>query len=227
MGRSIEPLTAAHLAALGSPVSDRVFWEVEPVRRARLSREEAVEAKRAWVADVESAWGPPGIALCVDEVLVGAALCVPPAFAPGAGGLPTAPVSPDALLLTTVYVDPAQRGGGLGKLLVQATAREAVRRGEARAIEAFGSRRRPLGRPGPARDDRLPEADLVPVGFWEAVGFGVHRDHGTSPRLRMDLRTTLRWRVEAQQALGRLIGAVRPTPAVRPEAPTRSGVSPR
>ena len=42
-------------------------------------------------------------------------------------GFPTAPVSPDAVLLTTAYVDPAHAGGGLGRMLVQGMARDLIR----------------------------------------------------------------------------------------------------
>ncbi len=60
---------------------------------------------------------------------------------PGAASFPTAPVSPDAVLLTTVYVEPGHAGGGLGRMLVQGMARDLIERGGIRAVEAFGDTR--------------------------------------------------------------------------------------
>jgi hypothetical protein len=41
------------------------------------------------------------------------------------------------------------------------------------------------------------------------VGFRTARDHATYPRLRLDLRTALRWRGEVEQAVERLLAPVR------------------
>ena len=56
----------------------------------------------------------------------------------------------------------------------------------------------------------------MPADFLGSVGFKTHRPHGTTPRMRMDLRTALTWRTEVEAALERLVGAVRPAkPAPR------------
>ena len=83
---------------------------------------------------------------------MGYALYAPPAYFAGAGGFPTAPVSNDAVLLSAVYVDPAARGGGLGRMLVQGMARDLIERGGIQAVEAFGDTR------GPGRRGRPPAA---------------------------------------------------------------------
>ncbi|MEZ5096131.1 MAG: GNAT family N-acetyltransferase [Nocardioides sp.] len=132
-------------------------------------------------------------------------------FLPGAQAFPTAPVSPDAVLLSAVYVDPAYRGGGLGRMLVQGMARDLLQRGGIRAVEAFGDAH---GRPG----------CLVPADFLASVGFKTQRPHTRTPRMRMDLRTTLSWRDELEQAFERLLGAVRPQPKPQPDAPLGSGL---
>ena len=121
-------------------------------------------------------------------------------FVPGAARFPTAPVSTDAVLLTTVYVDPAHRGGGLGRMLVQGMARDLIKRAGIRAVEAFGDRR------GTGEC-------LVPVDFLGSVGFKTQRQHPTTPRMRMDLRSAVVWRDEVEAALERLAGVVRPAPA--------------
>ncbi len=50
---------------------------------------------------------------------------------------------------------------------------------------------------------------LLPVDFLTAVGFHTVRDHPAYPRLRLDLRTVLRWRAEVEQAVERLLTPVR------------------
>ena len=74
-------------------------------------------------------WGSCGRVVLVDDRPVGYLVYAPEAFVPGAAGFPTAPISPDAVLLTMAYVDPAHRGGGLGRMLVQGMARDLIRRG--------------------------------------------------------------------------------------------------
>jgi hypothetical protein len=49
------------------------------------------------------------------------------------------------------------------------------------------------------------------------VGFKTQRAHGTTPRLRMDLKSALTWRDEVELALDRLLGVVRPARHVSPE----------
>jgi hypothetical protein len=54
------------------------------------------------------------------------------------------------------------------------------------------------------------------------VGFKTQRAHSTTPRMRMDLRTTVTWRTEVEAALERLVGAVRPVrPAPKTTGPNR------
>ena len=91
--------------------------------------EEAATEKEAWVSHVLREWGSCGRVVLVDDRPVGFAIYAPPSYLPGAGAFPTAPVSPDAVLLSTVWVDPAHTGGGLGRMLVQGMARDLVKRG--------------------------------------------------------------------------------------------------
>lgn len=226
MGLSRRPvrLTVDHLAAVDAHSRGCLFWQVDPVRRGRLSAEEAVDEKRDWLSEVLREWGACGHVLLDGDVVAGHALYVPPAFAPGTSVLPTAPVSPDAVQLLSVWVDPAHRGGGLGRLLVRAAAKDLVDRGFV-ALEAFGS-----SKPGFFRAETrvLTSRDpgsggcVVPTGFLTAVGFRTQRGHPTYPRMRMELRSTLRWKDEVEQAIGALLGVVRPVkvpkaapPAVR------------
>lgn len=218
MARKVVRLTVDHLAELPDAVRTCLFWELDPVRRSRVRPEEAAAEKEAWLSEVLREWGSCGRVLLLDDEVAGVVVYAPPAFVPGAAGFPTAPVSADAVLLTTVYVDPARTGGGLGRLLVQGMARDLIRRGGIRAVEAFGH----------ARSRRRHEC-TVPADFLGSVGFKTQRPHVTTPRMRMDLRSALTWREEVEAAIERLVGAVRPVPqAARPPTPTRvSGTVPR
>lgn len=202
MSRKVVRLTLDHLEAFTAPCRSCLLWELDPVRRERAA--DACADKDAWVSEVLREWGSCGRVVLVDDVPVGYAMYAPEAFVPGAAGFPTAPVSSDAVLLTTVHVEPAYRGGGLARMLVQGTARDLVQRGGIGAIEAFGD---PSGRGGRC---------LLPVEFLGSVGFKTHRPHPTAPRLRMDLRAAITWKGEVESAFERLVGAMRPKSARGP-----------
>jgi GNAT superfamily N-acetyltransferase len=209
MGRTLHRLTLDNLALLRSPCRACVFWECDAVRRDQLSDDPgAREEKDGWVSDVLREWGSCGQVIEVDGRPVGHVLYAPPAFVPGAAGFPTAPVSSDAVLMTSLHVEGSHRGGGLGRMLVQGMARDLVRR-NVRAVEAFSQA---TGR----RDC------VVPTAFLDAVGFRTQRTHDTVPRMRMELRTALTWRTEVEAAWGRLIGVVRPVAPGNPGGVTRN-----
>ena len=202
MSRKTVPLTVDRLAGLPDEGAHHcrscVFWELDPVRRGRLDAGESAAEKEAWVSSVLREWGSCGRVAVIDDQTVGYLIYAPPAYVPGADTFPTAPISPDAVVMTTAYVDPDFRGGGIGRLLIQGMARDLIKRGGIRAVECFAD---PRGRSGHC---------VVPQGFCERVGFKTQRAHGTSPRMRMELRSALTWRDEVEQALEKLLGAVRP-----------------
>lgn len=201
MSRKIVRLTLDHLETFDAPCRSCLFWQLDPVRRQRV--DDPCAEKDAWVSEVLREWGSCGRVALVDDVPVGYLVYAPAAFVPGAAGFPTAPPSPDAVLLTTAYVEPDERGAGLGRMLVQGMATDLLRRGGIGAVEAFGDA------------TRTGAHCTVPVDFLTSVGFKTHRPHPTSPRLRMDLRSTVTWRDEVEAAIERIVGAVRP--ATRPE----------
>lgn len=216
MARKIERLTLDHLEHLPGGCGQCVFWELDPVRRVAVRGHEA-EEKAAWVSTVLREWGSCGRVALVDGEVVGHILWAPPVHVPGADGFATAPVSPDVVVMTTAHVDPAHRGGGLGRMLVQGMAKDLIERGGVKAVEAFGDTR---GRTGHC---------VVPADFLLAVGFSTHRTHPVNPRMRMDLRTTLSLREELEKGLERLLAPVkrpaqaklgpRPAPRTRVDPP--------
>jgi predicted N-acetyltransferase YhbS len=212
--RTAVRLTLDNLDAIPAPCRSCLFWECDPVRRSRV--DDPCTEKEAWVSEVLREWGSCGRVAVVDDRLVGYVLYAPAGFVPGAAGFATAPVSPDAVLMTTAYVEPAERGGGVGRMLVRAMARDLVER-DIRAVEAFGDRR------------RRPASCSVPADFLSRVGFRTQRDHRTTPRMRMDLRAAVSWKTEVEAALERLVGVVRPTakPRRAPGGAPRSARSTR
>lgn len=213
MSRRLARLTLDTLADLPVDARGCVFWELDPVRRARaVESGQGAEEKEGWLSTVLLEWGSCGQVLYVDDAVAGYALYAPPVFFPGAVSLPTAPSSEDAVLLARVFVLPELAGGGLGRVLMQSVVKDLVKRGGIRALEAFGDTRAP----GPGRP--VDHAFCVlPADYLAHVGFKTVRPHARYPRLRLDLRAAVTWRGEVEAALERLLGAVRPArPATQP-----------
>ncbi len=211
MSRRLARLTQDTLCDLPAAVRADVLWEVEPVRRHQLQDRPPAEAeaeKAAWVSQVLLEWGSCGRVAYVDEVPAGFVQYAPPGFFPGTSSFATAPLSEDAVQLATVAVFDEYAGAGLGRVLLQVMARDLVKRGGIRAVEAVASAGDgdPVGSCGP-----------VPAEFLQRVGFRTARAHPTHPRMRLDLRTALTWREEVGTAWERLIDRVRPSaPAPTP-----------
>lgn len=194
MGREVLPLTVDRLGDLTGSCAECVFWELGP-SLARRGRSKPREQKEGWLTATLLEWGSPGRVVYVDDRCAGYLMYAPANLVPRALAFPTAPVSRDAVVLVTARVDPEFAGQGLGRVLVQSAAKDILRRG-ARALEAYGST--------DARADCL-----LPADFLSAVGFRTAREHAAYPRMRLDLRTALRWRGEVEQAVERLLAPVR------------------
>lgn len=155
-----------------------VFWELSPeCGKSAQSHDPGME-KEAWVSATLLEWGSCGRIAYVDGVPAGYVLYAAPRHVPRAAEFPSGPASADAALLTTAHIVPAYSAMGLGRLLVQETARDLSRRGVS-AIEAFGDNRGESG------------ACVAPADFFRSVGFKTVKAHPHYPRLRMELRTTL------------------------------------
>ena len=210
MARTTVPLTLDLLDRLDAPCRSCVFWERDAVSRSRLNRAQAAVEKEAWVSEVLREWGSCGRVLMIDGEPSGYIVYAPAAYVPGAAVFPTAPISPDAVLLTTAWVDASYDGVGLGRLLVQGMVRDLVTRADGvKAVEAF------------ARVDHVGwsrgrSTCALPADFLARVGFKTHRPHPSTPRMRMELRSTVTWRDEFGAAWERLVHVVRPAPAKAP-----------
>ncbi|MDP9434644.1 MAG: GNAT family N-acetyltransferase [Actinomycetota bacterium] len=196
MSRRIVNITLDNLADLAPRCRRCVSWELDPIARERaLEVGDTALEKEAWVSAVLLEWGSCGKIAYVDGVPAGHVVFAPPAWVPRASAFPTSPVSPDAVLLMTAFVLPDFAGAGLGRMLVQAVAKDLLRRG-VRAIEAFAD----------LQHDQ--PACVLPAGHLLAVGFQTVRPHPRWPRLRLELKNVLTWREDVESALEWLLGSM-------------------
>lgn len=183
-----------------------VFWELGEDRPgdddARSVRDGV--RKQAWTTSTALETGPPGVVVRDGRRVVGWASFAPAkAYAPRAATVPRP--SPDALLLATAYLDPEARSAGLGRQVVTAAVREALRLGLG-AVEAYGDRR------AREHDCVLPAAWLVHEGFEIAV------EHPRYPLHRIDVRRAAPWAESLEHAVDALIGRARAAPRPDPVA---------
>jgi hypothetical protein len=202
-----------------------VFWEVDP---ATLGKEDHLAdpefEKEAWLSMVMLEWGSCGqVATAVpaecgqsEPPCLGYALYAPPRTVPRAGRFPTAPVSADAVLLTSMRVEPGPAADELPYSLIARVVDELVRRG-VRALEAFGR----TDEVAELVDPETVDPDIRPVletcgdcsvehcvigaDFLRDVGFVVVAPHRYFPRLRLELDKGFGWKAEVEAALERLL----------------------
>ena len=208
MTRRLASLTLDLIDDLPDPCRSCVFWELDPVAKARAeaSGDPGFE-KEAWVSEALLNWGSCGTLIYVDELPAGFALYAPPTYVPRGSAFPTAPVSGDAVLLAAIRVVPDFGECGLGRMLVLGMVRDRARRG-VKAVEAFGDARPP--------DPSAGATCVAPADFLRAVGFKTVRPHHRWPRLRLDVKGAQTWRAEAEAALERILGGTLPVPAPEP-----------
>ena len=204
MTRRLVNITLDNLDDLPGRCRRCVFWELDPGagERAKESGDTELE-KEAWVSAALLEWGSCGKILYVDTVAAGYVMFAPPSYSPRSVAFPTSPVSADAVLLMTAHVLPEFTGAGLGRMLLQAAAKDLTRRG-VKAIEAFGDSK------------WTAPACMLPTDFLLSLGFKTVRPHPRHPRLRLDLKTALSWREDVEGAIERLLGSVTPEGALRP-----------
>ena len=208
MARRMERLTPDTLADLPDEVRRDLTWECDPVVASRVEGPEAEQRKRDWISAVLLEWGSCGRVAYLDDEPAGFVVYAPPVYLPGTLSFATAPISDDAVQLATVAVLEGHRGQGLGRALVQVMARDLVRRGGVRAVEAIahadGGDTATNGTGGTGG------CSVVPAEFLQRVGFTTLRSHPRNPRLRLDLRSLVSWLDEVGTAWDRLRDVVRP-----------------
>ena len=136
MAARITPLRLEAFEQLPKHARRCVYWEVDPLTvgaEGHLSDPEF--EKEAWLSMVMLEWGSCGqLAVDIQEVAVGEdpapdtgdepclgyVFYAPPRSVPRAGRFPTGPVSADAVLLTSLGIDPGEAAQELSRTLIAA-----------------------------------------------------------------------------------------------------------
>ncbi|TVS84892.1 acetyltransferase [Mycobacterium helveticum] len=227
MSARITPLRLEGFEQLPKHARRCVFWEVDPATLGDQDHLADPEfEKEAWFSMVMLEWGSCGqIATPVaaehsdaEPTCIGYVLYAPPRAVPRAQRFPTAPVSADAVLLTSMGIEPGQGADDLPHQLIAGVIDELVRRG-VRALEAFGRTRAAAE----LQDPQTVDADVRPVlealgdcsvehcvidaDFLKDAGFVVVAPHRYFPRLRLELDKDLGWKAEVEAALERLLAS--------------------
>lgn len=223
MSAHIRPLRLESFEQLPKHARRCVFWEVDPETvdgEDHLADPEF--EKEAWLSMVMLEWGSCGqIAVSPtedardDEPCLGYVLYAPPRAVPRAHRFPTGPVGADAVLLTSMGIEPGQPDGLTTELIAQ-VANELARRG-VRALEAFGRTAEAAElRAALAHDPQLAQAIqalgdcsfercMIDADFLLDAGFTVVAPHRYFPRLRLELDKGLGWKADVEAALERLL----------------------
>lgn len=185
------------------------FWVLDPDAAASDNTSLDLEFENeAWLSMVMLEWGSCGQMLTAEGQTIGCALYAPPGAVPRSTTFPTSPVSPDAVLLTSLRIESEVDTEGHSSSLIQAVVGDLVNRG-VRALEAFGIRRTDDDAvSGPHATAQLTCSDttcMVDADFLEKVGFEVVAPHHRYPRLRLELASDHGWKEDVESALERLI----------------------
>jgi hypothetical protein len=203
-----------------------VFWELDPATLdAGAYLPDPEFEKEAWLSMVMLEWGSCGQVASKtpaegsesddEEPCLGFVLYAPPRAVPRAARFPTGPVSADAVLLTSMGIEPGQTDGLTHSLISQVVS-ELVRRG-VRALEAFGrtADATELLDPDTADPELAPAIEalgdcsfdqcMIGADFLLDAGFTVVAPHRYFPRLRLELNKGLGWKAEVEEALERLL----------------------
>ncbi|KZF10540.1 MAG: GNAT family N-acetyltransferase [Rhodococcus sp. (in: high G+C Gram-positive bacteria)] len=185
------------------------FWVLDPATDGADRQTLDLELENeAWLSMIMLEWGSCGQLLTSHGATAGCAIYAPPGVVPRASTFPTSPVSPDAVLLTTLRIESEVDREGNSAALIQAVVSDLVNRG-VRALEAFGIRRTA------ADETDVPRATasmscsdttcMIDADFLEKAGFDVIAPHHRYPRLRLELDRDHGWKEDVESALERLL----------------------
>ncbi len=186
------------------------FWVLDPATQKVDGQPLDLEFENeAWLSMIMLEWGSCGqILTSAGGETIGCALYAPPGAVPRSTTFPTSPVSPDAVLLTTLRIESAVDRDAYSASLIRAVVADLVNRG-VRALEAFGLRLT-------AEDDTTgPRATaslicsevtcMIDADVLEKAGFEVIAPHHRYPRLRLELDRDHGWKEDVESALERLL----------------------
>lgn len=190
MDARLAPLTAQTAGRMHFQAARSVFWELDPALARRVAKAgDAPFEKEVWLSSVLLTFGVCGFSIGFPRSEVprrarATVLYCPREDAPGAQHMPTAPVSEDAAVVTSLFIDPAVAGTGLEAVLMDAAIMDLLQKG-VDAVEAFGWRT-DAEEPLPLAE-KPQEIGLIDAEVLESAGFEVVRDHPVLPRLRLEM----------------------------------------
>lgn len=182
----IETLTETNVKDLpeleGPPESCRfcLYWEhPQEWNRLQSSADECLKRKTAWIKTVGEGFGAGGKVLYVEDQCVGYGQFAPIEYLPAVGDHPSGPISPDAVLLSCLFIaNPRLRKKGLGTRLLKAVIAELKNKG-VKALETIARKGNPENPSGPAE-------------FYLKAGFKVLKDDKEYPLLRFEILTAVK-----------------------------------
>lgn len=202
MAAKLYQVVQEHLGFIHPQAARSIFWEIDPQTAAAVQRSgDPGFEKEAWLTTTILNYGCCGYSIATphpDDAGVPIKVHATLLYcgrddAPGARQLPTGPVSEDAELITSMFIDPEHADDGLAAVLLDAALMELVRK-DASAVEAFGLRADYIEDPDSPMNDAVRaivgqarDIGLLHVPVLESAGFEVVRDHPVLPRLRMKL----------------------------------------
>jgi len=182
MRRKIVSITLDNFKDVLLPCRQCLYWEAPQKTRPCARRPDAEALKKKWFEAVLSDWGDCGKILYRGSEVLAYAQFAPADRFPQVRYYPAGPANSEAVLISCLYVAPAVRGRGLGKVLLHSIIRELYKR-NIKAVEAFASKSRR-------------ETPALPLDFYLQNGFYILRDHKNFPLLRLDLRSTaVSWQI--------------------------------
>lgn len=198
MFATLIPLSPETMGRIHPQAGRSIFWELDAEAASLVhdSGDPAFE-KEAWLTTTLLNYGCCGLSLerSTAARAVATVLWCSRDAAPGCAQLPTAPVSEDAEVLTSLFIDPGFAGVGLEAVLLDAAIMQLVD-ADVPAVEAFGWRQDFFSRAdvdelleGPVGSilRSASEIGLMSVAVLESAGFQVVADHPVLPRLRLEL----------------------------------------
>lgn len=200
MQASLFPISQDNLSLLHPQARRSVFWELAAEAAARVEEAGFPDfEKEAWLSSLLYEQGSCGYSIGylnaaprLSTPAISTVIYCPREAAPGAAVLPTAPVSPDAVVITSLFIDEVFRGVGMEAVLLDAALVDLIKL-EVPAVEAFGLRdpkiTGSIGVDPMVRSlvEKKNQIGLIEVAVLESAGFEIISEHPVLPRLRMEL----------------------------------------
>ncbi|WP_080792217.1 hypothetical protein [Corynebacterium pacaense] len=204
MQAALFPITQDELSLIHPWAARSIFWEMAPEAAAAVHRSGSPEfEKEAWLSATLLEYRSCGFNIgYANAPALSTVLYCHRDLAPGTVTMPSGPVSPDAAVISSLFIDEVFRGLGLEAALIDAALMDLVG-WRVPAVEAFARRGGAAGDPahiadtGVTADTGSPgtawilahgrEIGLIDEAVLQSAGFRLIADHPLLPRYRMEL----------------------------------------